>query len=275
MNRLERGNNDHGFATGLAMRTAFTLIELLVVIAIIAILAALLLPALNRARAQAWSTSCKNHLHQMGLALKMYVDDSRGNYPFYSEIPVSDVWLHWQLELEPYYPLSWTNASYHCPGYRGSIIPPARVSGPVPGLEAYELPSGSYAYNGSGTGDDTILTTLGLGGRSRSEGPPAPTLEAQVLLPSEMFSIGESRLVREAWPGDVFQVPYGTDMMRIGLENYFSDPLRHGRNFNQLCCDGHVEAIRPIILFNPTNTAVRWNVDHQPHSEVWPRGRGS
>jgi prepilin-type N-terminal cleavage/methylation domain-containing protein len=59
----------------------FTLIELLVVIAIIVILAALLLPALSRAKAQAQSTRCKNNLRQMSLALKMYVDDHASKYP--------------------------------------------------------------------------------------------------------------------------------------------------------------------------------------------------
>ena len=68
--------------TALRIGASFTLIELLVVIAIIALLAALLLPALNRAKIQGRSVACKNHLHQMSLALRMYVDDSRGQYPY-------------------------------------------------------------------------------------------------------------------------------------------------------------------------------------------------
>src|SRR5690349_10966625 len=67
--------------TCVAGRGGFTVVELLIVIAVLAILAALLLPALAQAKHKALMIKCVSNLHQVGIGLRMYVDDNNETFP--------------------------------------------------------------------------------------------------------------------------------------------------------------------------------------------------
>lgn len=66
---------------------AFTLVEMLVVIAIIGILAGLLMPGLSKAKTRALSTACLSNLHQIGLAVELYVQDNEHRLPLCAQMP--------------------------------------------------------------------------------------------------------------------------------------------------------------------------------------------
>ena len=80
-------------ARGRVKQCCFTLIELLVVIAIIAILAAMLLPALQKARARAHTTNCLSNIGQIGKAVQMYVMDNDNFYPAQGS-GETGIWTH-------------------------------------------------------------------------------------------------------------------------------------------------------------------------------------
>ena len=108
------------------MKRAFTLVELLVVLAIIAILAGLLVPALSKAKESGRATACLSNLHQLGIALQMYVGENNNRMPIMYDkvvvtntVPPTNNALTVEIVLKSH--LGATNV-LHCPSDRKGIF---------------------------------------------------------------------------------------------------------------------------------------------------------
>jgi len=107
------------------VKRAFTLIELLVVIAIIAILAAMLLPALGKAKATAYRIKCVSNQKQLALTMQMYRNDNNSQFPCYKIVPPGNTsyangndytrWAGWMVLLNPYISTNYGTSFYLCP----------------------------------------------------------------------------------------------------------------------------------------------------------------
>ncbi len=266
----------------------FTLIELLVVIAIIAILAAMLLPALARAKAAAQATTCRNNLRQQGLALVMYVSEHRSYPPLNSGFatqpgaPVS-LWYDYlnRILVNP------TVQTKESATIAGSVGPGGAFQCPT-----HRIPVGvltpSYGYNALGVGGVGLAGTWSdpefLGEFPRH----FPVRDDSVRSPADLIAAGDGFLaVKQASTASGVPVLNPAGLLIEGellgrLTSAQGDYIgawgqpsvarkRHSGRINVLFCDGHTESESiPRLFFQKTSDLVRrWNVDNQPHPEVW------
>lgn len=213
----------------------FTLVEMLVVIGIIGILAAMLMPALARAKAKANSIKCLNHMRQIGLALTMYAEENRGEHPVRAIQPKA-----WPQKLKPFY------MDYQV------LVCPSDSFGLAGLLANTNYPKRSFIINAF---NDYFAKNLSKADYERYQkwNWPHGMRETAILRPSETLVFGEKRKGSPHVHMDVEQGQKGNDFEEI-------DHARHGRGSNFVFADNSVRLLSKNQELYPENL---WAVEDE------------
>jgi prepilin-type N-terminal cleavage/methylation domain-containing protein len=218
----------------------FTLIELLVVIAIIAILAAMLLPALARAKESGRRTVCIGNLKQLELALKIYSDDNRSLHPPVSGNPA------WPAKLLDTYRNTNLLA---CP----TDLQRGKPAGQIASSTNYLADSAlrSYIMN---AWNDVFVDAYYSGAEYSMK-------ETLILKPSETIIWGEKRNQVPDWYMQLFEGSDNlVDVVQHGTHSNYLTPTRSG-GANFACADGGVRFLKFGRSVNPINWWCNSDVD--------------